>query len=91
VTFKTRLAEDVLYVPASAVRKQGDQTTVLRVNGNGSVEEVRVGSTEVFGNNVAISAGLRDQDVIVVNASKVSTPSVAQGAPVTIRNCSPGC
>jgi len=91
VTFKTRLAEDVLYVPASAVRKQGDQTTVLRVNGTGSVEEVRVGSTEVFGNNVAISAGLRDQDVIVMNASKVPTQTVAQGAPVTTASCSPGC
>jgi multidrug efflux pump subunit AcrA (membrane-fusion protein) len=91
VTFKTRLAEDVLYVPASAVRKQGDQTTVMRVNGDGSTEEVKVGSTEVFGNNVAISAGLREQDVVVVNASKVPTPNVAQGAPVSTASCSPGC
>jgi len=91
VTFKTRLAEDVLYVPASAVRKQGDQATVIRVNGNGSTEDVKVGSTEVFGNNVAISAGLREQDVVIVNASKAPAPTVAQGAPVTTASCSPGC
>jgi multidrug efflux pump subunit AcrA (membrane-fusion protein) len=91
VSFKTRLAEDVLYVPASAVRKQGDQTTVIRVNGDGISEAVRVGSPEVFGNNVAISVGLREQDVVVVNASKVPTPNVAQGASVTTASCSPGC
>jgi len=91
VTFRTSLAENVLYVPATALRKQGDRTTVTRVSGDGSVEEVLVISSGVYGTNIAISSGLRDQDVIAVNAPKATGQSVAGGALRTSTNCGPGC
>jgi RND family efflux transporter MFP subunit len=91
VTVNARQANDVLYVPVSAVRRQGDSASVFRVSPDGTVQEVPVVTGGIFGTNVVISSGLTDQDVVAQYGSRAPAQTVAAATGQLTGNCAPGC
>jgi RND family efflux transporter MFP subunit len=91
VTVNARQARDVLYVPVSAVRRQGDSTSVFRVSPDGTVREVPVSTSGVFGTNIVISSGLQDQDVVAQNGSRAPAQTVAAATAKPVGFCVLGC
>jgi len=91
VTVNARQARDVLYVPVSAVRRQGDSTSVFRVSPDGTVREVPVSTSGVFGTNIVISSGLQEQDVVAQNGSRAPEQTVAAATAKPVGFCVLGC
>lgn len=71
VDFVVGEANDVLIVPTAAVAKNGDKSIVVMQDGKS--REVVTGFSD--GTNVAITSGLAEGDIIVANASNVTSSS----------------
>jgi multidrug efflux pump subunit AcrA (membrane-fusion protein) len=72
VNITTRLANDILYIPASAIRMVGNQAVATRVSLDRETEEVPVAVGGIFAGDVEIILGLREGDIVGVYPSAPS-------------------
>lgn len=80
VTVTTSTAENVLYVPAAAVKTTGGQSTVTVLrNGKQTVERVQIGVQG--GQGTEIKSGLNEGDQVLITTGSTGTGGTNGGAP----------
>jgi RND family efflux transporter MFP subunit len=70
VRITTRQAENVVYVPTTAIRLAGGSATVTRMSPDGGAEEVSVVLGGTYAGDVEIRAGLSEGDVVGIYTSR---------------------
>ncbi len=74
-------ADNVLYVPSSAVHTVGTASVVTRIAPDGTRQDVPVVLGTTFGNNIEIVSGLKEQDTIAARPLAVGPGTLPAGAP----------